>query len=119
MTTICNNYMNMAPAQITRAFSATEIVAMLTQLQGWQLSGDGADMAIEKRFAFADYYQTMAFVNALAFIAHAQQHHPELTVRYRECWVRWRTHDVDGLSLADFDCASRVDALLASRLNSP
>ena len=52
-------------------------------------------------------------MNAVAFIAHTQDHHPELTVGYNRCVVRWNTHDVGGISETDFDCAARVDALLA------
>jgi 4a-hydroxytetrahydrobiopterin dehydratase len=96
-----------------RALKATEVVANLAKLEGWRLSGDGASVAIEKTYTFANYYQTIAFVNALAFIAHAQNHHPELTVTFRGCVVRWNTHDAGGISLADFDGATRTDALLS------
>jgi 4a-hydroxytetrahydrobiopterin dehydratase len=54
----------------------------------------------------------MAFVNAVAFVAHGHNHHPELLVEHGRCVVRWRTHDVAGLSKADFDCAARIDSLL-------
>lgn len=97
-----------------RALTATEVITNLAKLEGWRLSGDGAQVAIEKTFSFADYYQTLAFVNALAFVAHRQNHHPELTVRYLQCVVRWNTHDVAGISRADFDCAAQTDALLAA-----
>ena len=70
-------------------------------------------MAIEKTYPFANYYETIAFVNALAFIAHTQDHHPDLSVHYNRCGVRLNTHDVGGLSVTDFDCAARIDALLA------
>jgi len=103
----------MPPAHTVRALTATEVITSLAQLEGWRLFGDGADIAIEKSFTFANFYQTLAFVNALAFIAHAQNHHPELLVQFGECRVRWRTHDVAGLSKSDFDCAARTDALLA------
>ena len=103
----------MPPAHSVRALTATEVITSLAQLEGWRLCGDGSDIAIEKAFSFADYYQTLAFVNALAFVAHAQNHHPELLVHYGECRVRWRTHAVAGLSQSDFDCAARTDALLA------
>ena len=96
-----------------RALVATEIVARLAALDGWRLSGDGADVAIEKTFTFVDYYQTLAFVNALALIAHRQDHHPDLDVRYGSCTVRWNTHDVHGISATDFECAALADALLA------
>ena len=55
----------------------------------------------------------MAFVNAVAFIAHAQDHHPDLAVSYGKCTVRFNTHDVQGLSATDFDCATRIEALFA------
>jgi len=77
------------------------------------LSGDGAAIAIEKTFTFADYYKTLSFVNAVAFIAHTQDHHPDLSVHYNRCVVRFNTHEVSGISITDFDCAARVDALLA------
>ena len=99
--------------QTRRALTATEVVAKLAQLEGWSLSGDGAQVAIEKTYRFANYYETMAFVNAVAFIAHAEDHHPDLSVHYNRCVVRLNTHDVQGISATDFDCASRFDALLA------
>jgi len=99
--------------QTRRALKAPEIVAKLVDLPGWQLSGDGADVAIEKTYRFANYHETMAFVNAVAFIAHAQDHHPNLSVHYGRCVVRLNTHDVAGISATDIDCATRIDALLA------
>ena len=99
-------------AVIRRALTATEVVARLAQLEGWSLSGDGANVAIEKTYHFANYYETISFVNALAFIANAQDHHPDLSVHYNRCVVRLNTHDVQGLSASDFECAGRFDALL-------
>lgn len=78
------------------------------------MSGDGSDVAIEKAFTFTNYAQTMAFVNAVAWSAQANHHHPELLVQFGRCVVRLHTHDVAGLSLADFDSAAQVDALLGS-----
>lgn len=100
-------------AQNRRALTATEVVANMAQLEGWALSGDGASIAIEKTYRFANYYETISFVNALAFIANTQDHHPDLSVHYDRCVVRLNTHDVGGLSATDFDCAARFDALLA------
>ena len=94
-----------------RALTATEIITSLAKLEGWRLTGDGPTVAIEKAFNFKNYYQTMAFVNAVAFIAHVQDHHPDLSVHYGRCVVRFNTHDVGGLSVTDFDCATRVEAL--------
>lgn len=94
-----------------RALSATEIVTGLAKLDGWTLQGEAASIAIAKTYAFANYYQTIAFVNAVAFIAHVNDHHPELTVAFNRCVVRFNTHDVGGISSTDFECAKAVDAL--------
>jgi len=96
-----------------RALTPTEIVKRLADHPGWKLSGDGDDVAIEKGFSFFDYYETISFVNALAFIANAMDHHPDLSVHYDRCVVRLRTHTLAGISEADFEYAGRVDALLA------
>ncbi|TDS85338.1 4a-hydroxytetrahydrobiopterin dehydratase [Comamonas sp. JUb58] len=98
--------------QSRRALSASEVVTQLSQLTGWVLSGDGADVAIEKTFRFANYYETMAFVNGVALVAHTQDHHPDLSVHYNRCMVRFNTHDVHGLSVTDFECARRIEAML-------
>lgn len=95
-----------------RALSATEVVTALTQLEGWFLSGDGNEVAISKRYAFTSFHETMAFVNAVAFVADRLDHHPELLIAPGSCTVRWRTHDVGGISRSDFEAAARVDALL-------
>ena len=100
------------PALARRALTATEIVASLAKIEGWKLTGDGSTVAIEKTFAFKNYYQTMAFVNAVAFIAHVQDHHPDLSVHYGRCVVRFNTHDVGGISVTDFDCATQIEALM-------
>ena len=92
--------------------SATQVIAGLAKLNGWKLHGDGSDVAIEKTFAFKNYLRTMAFVNAIAYIAEQQNHHPELLVRYNTCSVRFNTHDVQGITQSDFACAALVDALL-------
>lgn len=98
--------------QKRRACSATEIVTHLAKLDGWKLTGDGAGVAVEKTFYFANYFETMAFVNGVALIAHKQDHHPDLQVHYNRCAVRFNTHDVGGISTTDFECAGQVDALL-------
>ncbi|MES2940439.1 MAG: 4a-hydroxytetrahydrobiopterin dehydratase [Pseudomonadota bacterium] len=95
-----------------RALTPTEVVMRLSAAPGWKLSGDGADAAVEKTFSFANYHETMAFVNAVAFVAHREDHHPDLSVHYNRCVVRFNTHDVGGISESDFECAARVDALL-------
>ncbi len=81
----------------------------LAQVSGWHLS----DGAIEKTYAFKNYYETIAFVNALAWICHTEDHHPELAVSYSRCVVRFNTHSVGGISINDFICAAKADALVA------
>jgi len=97
-----------------RALSATEIVSALARLDSWKLTGNDADVAIEKTYTFANYFETIAFVNALAMVAHRFDHHPDLSVHYNRCVVRFNTHDVGGLSATDFECARRADALLST-----
>lgn len=76
----------------------------------WSLSDDG--QSIRGEFAFKNYYQTTAFVNAVAWVAHRQDHHPDITFGYKNCSIVYSTHAIDGLSENDFICAARVDALL-------
>ena len=99
-------------AQPRKALSATQLVAQLSRLDGWTLDGDGASVAIVKTFHFGNYFETIAFVNAVALIAHRQDHHPDLAVHYNRCGIRFNTHDVGGISNTDFECAALVDALL-------
>jgi 4a-hydroxytetrahydrobiopterin dehydratase len=78
-------------------------------LAGLELVEDGA--AIERSFRFDDYHRTMAFVNALAYVAHREDHHPDLGVHYNRVVVRYSTHDVGGLSENDLICAAKASAL--------
>lgn len=96
---------------LRQALSATAVIAGLAKLEGWKLHGDGADTAIEKTFVFKNYLRTMAFVNAVAYLAEQQDHHPEMLVQYRQCSVRFNTHDVQGITQTDLACAALVDAL--------
>ncbi len=93
-----------APSLLTEV----ESEALLTQLSGWQVK----DNLLIKTFEFANYYQTMAFVNASAWISHQQNHHPELVIRYKHCKVKYMTHAIHGLSLNDFICAAKLDQLI-------
>ena len=96
-----------------RALVATEIVTQLSKLNGEQALGWRLiDGALEKSFSFKNFHETIGFVNAVAFIANAEDHHPDLTVKYAACCVRFNTHDVNGISVSDFFCASKADALL-------
>jgi 4a-hydroxytetrahydrobiopterin dehydratase len=84
------------------------VESLLISFRGWE----HLDGSIVKRFEFKNYYQTMAFVNAVAWIAHSEDHHPDLEVSYRYCRVRYSTHAVGGLSENDFICAAKVEALI-------
>jgi 4a-hydroxytetrahydrobiopterin dehydratase len=91
----------LAPARVA------ELHAQLSP--GWQV--DPAGGTLSRDFRFADYHRTMAFVNAVAWIAHVEDHHPDLEVGYGHCRVAFSTHTVGGLSDNDFICAAKVDAL--------
>lgn len=87
----------------------------LAGLHGWQRVEQDGKAAIQKSWRFADFHQTMAFVNAVAAVAHAMDHHPDLHVSYNRCTVRYTTHDAGGLTCRDADAAARVDALPEGR----
>jgi 4a-hydroxytetrahydrobiopterin dehydratase len=93
------------------ALNPSQVAELLQRLPGWQLHGDGK--AIIKDFRFSDFHHTLGFINALGFMANHEDHHPDLEAGYGHCQVLWSTHDVGGLSLNDFICAARVEALLA------
>jgi len=82
---------------------------LVAELDGWTL----ADGKIGRTFRFGNHHETMAFVNAVAWISHREDHHPELTVGYADCRVRYWTHAIGGLSENDFICAAKVDRLFA------
>jgi 4a-hydroxytetrahydrobiopterin dehydratase len=83
----------------------------LTQVPGWQTNGHSHDASImlSRCFSFADFHATMAFVNAVANMANAQDHHPDMHVSYKHCIVNWQTHSVKGLSISDFICAAKTN----------
>lgn len=91
------------------ALSPIEIDELLRCLPHWTLADDRH--AMSREFKFADFHRCMAFVNAVAFIAHQEDHHPDMEVGYNRCLLRYSTHDVGGLSRNDFICAARVDQL--------
>lgn len=96
-----------------QALTADEAARLLALVPDWSLE----DGKLCRTFGFLNYYRTMAFVNALAYLSHAEDHHPEMTVTYKNCTVRYDTHSVNdgrgGLSDNDFICAAKADALFA------
>jgi 4a-hydroxytetrahydrobiopterin dehydratase len=87
--------------------SPSEVAILMGQLEGWEF----LEKTIRKDFQFKNYYQTTAFVNAVAWISHREDHHPDLTVGYNNCRVEYTTHAIGGLSENDFICAAKVDTL--------
>ncbi len=85
-----------------------QVTAMLAELPGWARPGAGE---IAKTYTFKNYHETMAFVNATAWVSHREDHHPDLEVGYNQCRVRYSTHSAGGLSENDFICAAKVEML--------
>jgi 4a-hydroxytetrahydrobiopterin dehydratase len=90
-------------------YGAEQSKDMLKKLKGWIIE----DGKLVKVYPFTNYYQTMAFVNALAWISHREDHHPDLLVGYNKCRVEYSTHAIGGLSENDFICAAKADHLLS------
>lgn len=86
-----------------------DVSPYLAAVPGWELQGS----EITRTFSFKNYYQTVSFVNAVAWISHRDDHHPEITFGYKTCTVRYSTHAIGGLSENDFICAAKVNALVA------
>ena len=85
-----------------------QVAPMLKGLQGWSLDGK----SIAKTYKFRNYFETMAFVNAAAWVSHREDHHPDMRVGYNQCKVSYVTHAINGLSENDFICAAKLDKLL-------
>jgi len=94
----------------TMPLSQGQINLMLSRLANWQQN----NQLICKSFDFQNFHQTMSFVNAVAWVANQEDHHPELKVSYSKCEIEFTTHAIKGLSENDFICAAKVDALLKS-----
>lgn len=102
--------MNLLTAQCTpQREPLTDLTDWLAQVPGWKADAEGR--LIGQRFGFANFYQVMAFVNAVAEIAHAQDHHPEMMVGYDAVTLSFSTHAAGGLTANDFICAAQVSAL--------
>ncbi|MFH0909188.1 MAG: 4a-hydroxytetrahydrobiopterin dehydratase [bacterium] len=91
----------------TPPLGEARVQALLATVPGWQLNGT----EIVKTFEFKNFHQTMAFVNAVAWIANRENHHPDLEVGYKRCKIRYATHSIGGLSENDFICAAKINAL--------
>ncbi len=94
----------------TDPLAQDRVEKLLPQIPGWQVSDDGK--RIFRRFEFKGFYKTMAFINAMAWIANQEAHHPDFEAGYNFCLINFTTHAIDGLSENDFICAAKVNALL-------
>lgn len=91
----------------TPAFTRAQIDALLKEVPGWSFS----DGAIGKAWSFANFHETMAFLNAVAWVAHREDHHPDIALQYNRCTVRFNTHSIGGVSENDFICAAKIESL--------
>lgn len=102
----------------TKALNAEEIAQRLQAVAAWRLQ----DGKIFREYTFKNYYATMAFVNAIVYVIHAEDHHPELVITYKHCTVKYNTHSVNegkgGLSDNDFICAAKLDAIFEHGMHS-
>jgi len=98
------------PLDESARLDGAALTAQLTVLPGWTVVDD----ALQRSFDFPDFQRTIGFVNALAWMANAQDHHPALQVSYARCTVRWSTHSSRGITSNDFVCAAQTDALAAA-----
>lgn len=94
------------------ALTREQVQEYLKQLQNWQVNDSFTE--IFKTVNFKNYYHVIAFVNAVAFIAHQEKHHPDLDVHYNNVVIRYSTHAIGGLSENDFICAAKVDGLVSN-----
>ena len=93
-----------------KKLDSAQVEALLPQVPGYKIDEKQAE--ISKGYSFPDFYETIAFVNALAYIANQEDHHPDLVVSYDTCKVSFSTHDAGGLTENDFICAAKVNALI-------
>ncbi|MCB1276862.1 4a-hydroxytetrahydrobiopterin dehydratase [Prosthecobacter sp.] len=87
--------------------SAEAVQRLLVPLTGWQVD----DVELVKEFRFSTYLEGIDFVQRVAHLAEAMNHHPDLLVRWREVTVRLTTHSADGLTALDFDLAGKIQAV--------
>lgn len=94
----------------TEPLDRQQAESLLAALPAWELSDDGK--SISRRFDFRGFLSTMSFINAMAYVANRENHHPDFCAGYNYCEVGFTTHAIDGLSENDFICAAKVTALV-------
>ena len=94
----------------TPALPVTEVTRYLAELPGWALEEEKRKIA--KTYEFTNFHETMEFVNAMAWVIHREDHHPDLELSYKRCRVVFWTHTVGGVSENDLICAAKIDQLV-------
>tara|TARA_Y100001968_G_C19442022_1_gene763078 strand:- start:2683 stop:3048 length:366 start_codon:yes stop_codon:yes gene_type:complete len=95
---------------IGQALTSAQITNLLPQLDNaWQVE---SKTKLIRQFKFNNFYETMSFANAIAWIANIENHHPDLKLGYNYCHVHLTTHALEGLTMNDFICAAKIDQLL-------
>lgn len=92
---------------MANALAPTDVQRQLKDLPGWSLK----DNALQRTWQFKDHYQTMAFVNAVAWISHTTDHHPDMQVGYNKVTLAYTTHSAGGITDLDMNCAAAVSRL--------
>lgn len=93
-----------------RPLTVDDVKQLLAKVKNWEVNADNT--MISRRFTFKGFYKTMSFVNAIAWMANQENHHPDMEVGYNYCLVKYTTHAIEGLSENDFICAAKVDNLM-------
>ena len=103
---------NACPAKAAcRRCRAREAQALMKQLEAGMAAGGRREEHRARVEVHATSIHTMSFVNAVAHIANAEDHHPDLEIGYGYCRIKFNTHAIGGLSENDFICAAKIDAL--------
>ncbi len=106
MSSLINSNCSNSPELLTES----DIKLYLTEINDW--SYDSEKKIITHVFDFKNYYQTIAFINATAWIIHQENHHPDITLSYNQCIISFSTHSVQGISKNDFICAAKINELI-------
>ncbi len=92
-----------------KPYTEDQIAKQLKSLPEWEYRGG----SLVREFEFMNFYQTMAFVNAVAWLANLENHHPDMEVGYSRCVIRYNTHSIGGISENDFICAAKINVMLS------
>jgi 4a-hydroxytetrahydrobiopterin dehydratase len=92
----------------TAPLPASAIARLLAEIPGWRRRGK----AIFREFRFSGYAETIAFANAVAWIAQREDHHPDMMIGFNRCRIKYSTHSIRGISMNDLICAAKINALL-------